>query len=266
MRMGELHAHDQLPSEHELSRIFSVSRSTVRQALQSLEADGLIYRRQGLGSFVCDRRVAQGLVHLTDFAQDMQRAGIRALSRILRQEIAGAVPEVAEALGVEAGTPVYRLDRLRLGDGEPIALDLTWLPPAYGRLLEGHDLTTLTLYQLLEGEYAIPILSGRYRLSAVAAGPEEAQVLAIHPGDPLLLIERTSRTLEGRPVYVQRRYYRPDRIVYEIEAARDSDSGASALPEEGLPLREFEAVFLRAPSRLRDLEVEPIDPDMPIES
>ena len=80
---GALGADAQLPSEHDLSARFGVSRVTVRRALQTLEADGLIYRRQGLGSFVSPPRVAQGLVRLTDFAQDMERAGLSASSRVL---------------------------------------------------------------------------------------------------------------------------------------------------------------------------------------
>jgi DNA-binding transcriptional regulator YhcF (GntR family) len=100
---GALEPHARLPSEQELGSRFDVSRVTVRRALQTLEADGLIYRRQGLGSFVCDRRVPHGLVRLTDFAQDLQRAGLDASSRVLHRGLVECPPEVAERLGVEAG-------------------------------------------------------------------------------------------------------------------------------------------------------------------
>jgi len=230
----------QLPSEHELCQRFDVSRVTVRRALQTLEADGLIYRRQGLGSFVCDRRMAQGLVRLTDFAQDLARAGLEATSRVLQRVQEPCPPPVAERLGIEAGASVLRLDRLRLGDGEPLALDRTWLAPFHAQLLEGHDLATETIYAVLEREYGIPILSGRYRITASAADAEVAQALGVAEGEPLLVIERTSRTVGERPVYFQRRFYRSDRMAYELELAREpgssSDGGA-------MPLREFEAVF-----------------------
>lgn len=238
---GALEPHARLPSEQELGTRFDVSRVTVRRALQTLEADGLIYRRQGLGSFVCDRRVPHGLVRLTDFQQDLQRAGLEASSEVLHRALVACPPEVAEALGLEAGDRVLRLDRLRLGDGEPLALDRTWLPPYYGQLLEGHDLARDTIYGLLEREYGIPVLSGRYRITARPAECELAQDLRIPEGEALLVIERTSRTVGDRTVYFQRRYYRTDRMAYELELERDP--GDTAAEAEGLPLREFEAVF-----------------------
>jgi GntR family transcriptional regulator len=230
----------QLPSEHELCQRFDVSRVTVRRALQTLEADGLIYRRQGLGSFVCDRRMAQGLVRLTDFAQDLARAGLEATSRVLQRAQEPCPPPVAERLGIEAGASVLRLDRLRLGDGEPLALDRTWLAPFHAQLLEGHDLARETIYAVLEREYGIPILSGRYRITASAADAEVAEALGVAEGEPLLVIERTSRTVGERPVYFQRRFYRSDRMAYELELAREP---GSSIDGGAMPLREFEAVF-----------------------
>jgi len=245
IRSGTLRPEDQLPSENELCQRFGVSRVTVRRALQTLEADGLIHRRQGLGSFVCDRRLPVGLVRLTDFGQDMARAGMVASSRVLHRANEPAAPGIAERLGVDPGSPVLRLDRLRLGDGEPIALDRTWLPLHHAQLLEGHDLTRETIYGILEVHYGIPVLSGRYRITADAADEATGAALEVPTGEPLLVIERVSRTLGGRAVYVQRRFYRRDRMAYELELARDPAQGSDPRePEGGMPLREFEPVFL----------------------
>ncbi|MEX1256733.1 MAG: GntR family transcriptional regulator [Gemmatimonadota bacterium] len=244
---GALEPHAQLPSEHELCDRFGVSRVTVRRALQTLEADGAVYRRQGLGSFVCERRVPGGLVRLTDFAEDMRRAGMEASSRVLHQANEPCPVPVAEHLGVAPGSPVIRLDRIRLGDGEPVALDRTWLPPYYAQLLEGHDLAGDTLYQVLEKEYGIAALSARLRISATVADDALAGPLDVAPGAPLLLIERTSRTLGAKAIYFQRRFYRSDRIAYELEVARDPErvgaAGSAGSESEGMPLREFEPVF-----------------------
>jgi len=248
IRGGDFQPDEQLPSENELCREFDVSRLTVRRALQTLEADGFIYRRQGLGSFVSDRRVPQGLVRLTDFAQDMRRAGLEASSQILHRAQEPASVGVAEWLGIAPGTLVLRLDRLRLGDGEPIALDRTWLPPYYAQLLEGHDLTADTIYGILEREYQIPAYSGRYRITAAPAALDVAEALAVCGGEALLLIERLSRTAGHRPIYYQHRYYRSDRVAYELEVARDVDSSSSSTgsasgEDPAMPLREFEVVF-----------------------
>jgi len=245
---GGLVPHVQLPSESELCEQFGVSRVTVRRALQTLEADGLVYRRQGLGSFVCERRVPQGLVRLTDFAEDMRRAGIEASSRVLHQESEPCPAEVAEHLGIAEGSPVLRLDRLRLGDGDPVALDRTWLPSFYAHLLAGHDLEGDTVYGILEKVYGIRALSARLRILSSGAEDDLAHHLGVRVGSPLLLIERTSRTLGDKVIYFQRRYYRADRIAYELEVARDAGTASDGAPSEAMPLREFEAVFRIADS------------------
>ncbi|MEM1269149.1 MAG: GntR family transcriptional regulator [Bacteroidota bacterium] len=237
---AQLAPHEQLPSEHELSQSFGVSRITIRRALGTLENEGLIYRRQGLGSFAAPPRVPQGLVRLTDFAQDMERAGYAASSQVLHRAPEPVPAFAAGPLGLDPGATVVRLDRLRLGDGLPFALDHTWLPPFYAQLLEGHDLNRQTIYSLLEQHYQIPVLRGHYRIEAVLATPAEAGPLGVARHAPLLLVERTSLTAADRPVYVQRRYYRADRVAFELELARDQGVEAHAA---GMPLQEFEPVF-----------------------
>ena len=240
---GTFAPDEKLPSENELCQRFSVSRVTVRRALQTLEADGLVYRRQGLGSFVRDQRVHQGLLRLTDFAQDMERAGLEPSSRVLRTGEEPCPEGVAPWMDQEPGSSVFRVDRLRLGNGGPVALDRTWLPSSYGRLLENHDLSGDTLYGILEKEYGIPVLSGRYRISAAAADTEVAGHLGLSEGAPVLFVERLSRTAGERPVYVQHRFYRSDRVAYELDLARDAaDLRADGSSAEGLPLRDFQVV------------------------
>jgi GntR family transcriptional regulator len=249
---GDYGPHDRLPSEAELGALTGVSRITVRRALATLENEGRIYRRQGLGSFVSAPELPQGLVRLTDFAQDMERAGLEATSRVLHRSVEGAPPAAAAALGIEEGQPTLRLDRLRLGDGEPVALDRTWLPPFYAQLLEGHDLATETIYRVLERECGIPVLRGRYRIESVLAhgGAEgEAEALGVPEGAPLLLVERTSLTVGERGVYYQRRYYRSDRVAFDLELAREQGAAEAAMGDgqhpatNGMPLLGFEPVF-----------------------
>jgi GntR family transcriptional regulator len=238
---GTYTVDDQLPSEHQLSEWFGVSRITVRRALQTIENEGLIYRRQGLGSFVRDRRTRQGLVRLTDFAQDMHQAGLEASSEVLRHEQVAAAPDIAQHLQVEPEATVLQLDRLRLGNDTPVAFDQTWLPLFYAQLLEGHDLAHETIYRILETEYEIPVLRGRYRITAVNAPDAIAHTLGVPVDRALLLIHRLSLTQGDKPVYFQRRYYRSDRVAYELELERTTSGRAD--PSGGMPLQTFEPVF-----------------------
>ena len=234
----------QLPSESQLGEQFKVSRITVRRALQTLESEGLIYRRQGLGAFVSDKRVPQGMVRLTSFVEDMARAGLEASSQIIRFQNEPCPETVAAELDVPPGKMVSRLDRLRLGNGEPVAFDSTWLPVFYGQLLDGYDLSKDTIYRIMEEEHGIPILRGRYRLDAVNADAALAAHLHVVLNKALFLIERLSLTTSDKPVYFQRRYYRTDRVRYELELARDSARWKAGEP--AMPLREFAPKFRNA--------------------
>ena len=231
---------DQLPSEHALCDQFDVSRVTVRRALQTLESEGLIYRKQGLGSFVQDQRLRSGLVRLTDFAEDMAQAGITASSVVKENTQVKAPTAVATKLDLEPNAMVRRLDRTRLGDEEAVAFDYTWLPPEYASLIEPYDLTENTIYSILETEHGIEVRRGRYRIEAVNAPNAVAEALHIPSGHAVLLISRLSLGAEDAPIYYQQRYYRTDRVAYELELER----GTAPTPATaGMPLRDFVPVF-----------------------
>ena len=236
-----LTAHDQLPSESQLGTKFSVSRITVRRALQTLQAEGVIYKRQGLGSFVQSAKVRQGLVRVTDFVEDMTAAGMTARSEVLFFGPEQPSTRIMRKLGLTDGQKVSRLDRVRIGDDEPIAFDSTWLPAMYARLLDESDLSTKSIYTLLEHDFDIPIRRGRFRIEAVNAPNDIAGHLNIPWGRALLLIERTSFTEQGKPVYFQQRHYRCDRVAYELELDRGPDENGD--DSTGLPVTEFEPVF-----------------------
>lgn len=219
---------DRLPSEPELIRQYGISRITVRQALDELEAEGLIVRRHGKGTYVAETRIEQELVRLTDFVEDMERAGQKPSSRVLAFEHGTASPALARSLHIPSGAEVVRVDRLRLADSRPVAYDTTWLPLRFGELLVGADLKRETIYHVLETRYAIPILSGSFILTASEATPQIATALEVSPGTALLVIERTSFSRKDEVVYLQQRYYRPDRVQYRLKLSRYGEQGGSS--------------------------------------
>lgn len=217
---GHFRPGDRLPSEAELARDYSVSRITSRQALDLLCSEGLLIRRQGMGSFVTAPKVSQPLVRLTDFVEDMAQAGLKAESRVLHFGEEKATPETAAQLELTAASRVFRLDRLRLANGSPIALDRTWLPPQFGKLLADEDLENRTIYEILEQDYGIQIATGTYTIEACNAVAEQAQLLQIEERAALLVFDRTSFATDGRVVYLQQRFYRADRVQYCLKVTR----------------------------------------------
>lgn len=240
----EVYAADQrLPSESEIGRRFKVSRITVRRALHTLEHEHLIYRHQGLGSFVQGHRLKQGLVRLTDFVEDMTELGLEPSTRLLFGGPVDPPADIFQILELAPNQRPWRLDRLRFGDDEVIAFDQTWLPGFYAQLLEGCDLERETIYHIFERRYGIPVLFGRYRIEAVSADAELAGHLSVPIGDAILLVERTSVTEQNRRIYFQRRYYRGTRVAYELELQRDPMRSPDRAAHV---VQEFEPVFRKS--------------------
>jgi GntR family transcriptional regulator len=227
-----------LPSEPELIHRHGVSRITVRQALDELKAEGLVVRRHGKGTYVAERRIEQDLVRLTDFVEDMELAGLKPHSRVLAFVREQASPTVAEALKVPVGAEIVRVDRLRLADERPVAYDTTWLPLRFGALLPAADLAHQTIYHILETRYGIPVEAGTFYITAAAASARQAALLEVATGAALLVIQRISYTRGSEPVYLQERFYRPDRVCYRVTLRRHDDIAGST---HGI--REFRPVF-----------------------
>lgn len=219
---GVLEKNEKLPSENELSEKFDVSRVTVRRALQTLENEQLIYRCQGLGSFVNDQRTHQSFSMLNDFTEELAGTGLKPSSKLISfgHENIKDRKGILSYLDIRNKEIAVKVERIRLGNGEPLAYDITWMPVFYGQLLENFDLETTTIFNILEEEFEIPIEKGCYRIESTLATPELAEYLNVEEKTPLLLINRITYTIGGKPVYYQKRYYRNDKIVFEIMTHR----------------------------------------------
>lgn len=240
---GYYEAGDKLPSEKRLCDYFKVSRVTVRHALQNLENDGMIYRKQGVGAFVSDKNLNSNLVRLTDFSEDMRQAGLESSSRLISLNKVDPVKEVNEILDIRPDMKLIRVDRVRLGSGKPIAFDITYLPPGYGQLLFDENLTTQTIYNIIEEKYEIPIRAGSYKITAINADDYISGHLEIEPNTAVLEIDRCSRTTADKKVYFQKRYYNPAYVSYVLELSRNDDSDATS--KDGLPLKDFAPSFAK---------------------
>lgn len=214
---GELAPDAAIPSERELMETYAVSRATVRRAIESLIAEGVLRRVQGKGTFVARPRV-QSHLHLASFTQDMRRRGKTPSTRVLRIESAVPTAEVARFFGIGANEALWRLERVRLAAGEPMAFEAGWYSMALAPDLGRHDLTQ-SLYALFSQEYGHSVDTADQTVWAESADADLARHLGVEPGAPLLAFERSSRS-RGEPLERVLSHYRGDR--YQIHISLDS--------------------------------------------
>lgn len=217
---------DQLPGEHTLCEQYEVSRTVVRQALGELEAEGLIVRHKGRGAFVAEPKIIESLAQkLTGFHQDMHERGHVPVTQVLTLDVIPAPAKIARQLEIPPDAPVVHLHRLRFVEGEPILLVTSYLPHTLCPGLEHVDFREQSLYAYLEQAYGMTIARGRRRIGAVAADAEQARLLQIAPGAPLLSLESVSYLEDGTPIEYYHALHRGDRSQFEVELVRIREQG-----------------------------------------
>lgn len=202
----ELTIGDAVPSERALTEMFGVSRMTVRQALDTLVADGILQRKQGRGTFVAPQRVDFEM-RLTTFGENARRRGWIPGTEVLDMGTVPTERTVAEALGCPDGTPMHHLVRLRSGDGEPMCIERAWIPAALipDLLADG---APESLYATLR-EHALGPTWGEETILADEAGPEEIRLLQMRT---VAVMRTERRTFCGDvPVMFSRTCFRGDR-------------------------------------------------------
>jgi GntR family transcriptional regulator len=208
---GQWQPGDVLPPESELIAQYEVSRTTVRQVLDMLVNEGLIYRQRGRGTFVAHPTIEQSMVRIVSFTDDMRQRGCEPGTVILRSELVSASEEIAERLEIESGEELARLDRLRLADGEPMSIEESYLVYRHCLGVLDGDYTRNPLREALDQRYGIRWLRAKQVIRAVQATSQLAKLLSIPQKAALLFIERVSYSQENVPIEFLRIYYRGDR-------------------------------------------------------
>ena len=214
---GELVPGSKLPREEALAASLGVSRMTLRQSLATLEGHGTIVRKPGRlgGTFVTEPKIVCDLTGLAGFTEQMRRANVRAGARIVSATTRRPTPAAARALGLERGGLVHEVVRVRSANREPLALEQACFPAAlFPDLLEQR--LTGSLYSLLTKRYNHAPHTATEILEPVIASREEATLLGVAEGSPLMLIERTAFTASGVAVEFARDLFRSDRTRITI--------------------------------------------------
>jgi GntR family transcriptional regulator len=218
---------ERIPSEPELSDTYGVSRGTVRNAIEQLVNDGLLRKEQGRGTFVISvvPRLRKDLEWLASFTQQLWDGGIKPSTEVLEAGLtsAGQVEgRVVEGFGLAETDEVEYIRRLRRGDDVPFAIQTVYLQPERcpGVLDEGTDLTQL--FKLYAERYNARIAFAHEIIRVAAASDEEAALLEIAPGDPVVIRDRISADQDEYPFEVLHSVDRGDRFEYRYHILSDS--------------------------------------------
>jgi GntR family transcriptional regulator len=208
-----------IPTERSLAAQFDVSRTTVRQALADLTVEGRLLRVQGKGTFAAEPKVAQRL-QLSSYTEDMRAQGREPSSKLIDIVEIPAEGELTTLLGIRSGAKVLRMQRLRLADNEPMAIETTHLPLGRFRGLRKYLSPTGSLYSVLRDRFDVEMGHAEETIETALAGPHEAELLGADVGMPMLLLSRHSFDTAERPVEWVRSVYRGDRYKFVAELNR----------------------------------------------
>lgn len=216
--VAAMHPHDPLPSERELMARYGVSRMTIREALTRLADEGLVYRKQGAGTFVADPETITKSLSLTSFSEDIRARRMVPGSRLVTAEHIEADAQVAHDLALSPGMPVVHLERVRTADGSPMCLENVWLPAdLVGTTLDEGEMASL--YEHLEAAGAGPERADQ-AIRATVVNPQEAKLLDVAAHSPALLVTRVTYDGAGRAVERARSVYRADRYDFQLTVTR----------------------------------------------
>jgi GntR family transcriptional regulator len=223
-----------IPSERQLSVDLGVSRLTVRAALDELVREGYLLRRRGSGTFVREPKIAQELT-MTSFSEDMRQRGMRpaGVTRSLKTTSAGA--RLGRFLNVSPSERIVVASRLRLADGETMAIETLHVRESLVPGLTPRDLEEHSFYELLEQRYGVVITSGDQTVEPTVTNVDESEALGVPLHSPAFEFERTTWSDTGEVVEFVRSIYRGDRyrLVTEL-SRREHPGGGAALVARGM--------------------------------
>jgi len=227
----ELPAGSGIPTERELCERFGVSRGTVRQALDHLEAEQRIHRHQGKGTFVAGPKMDH-LLELTSHTAYVRARGMEPGSRLIGVTREPADADVAGMLGIAEGEEVLQIERVRLADDEPLAVELLYLAAKRFDGIAAVLGESQSLYELLRARYGVELAWAEETIEAASAPEREAALLGTPSGAPVLVLCRQSFDPIGRPVEFVRSFYRADKFRFRTRLQPPAAPAGASLPAD----------------------------------
>ena len=212
-RVAALEPHAPMPSDAQLCEEFAVSRMTARGAMQRLVHEGLVYRVPGRGTFVAPARASRTASRILSFTDEMRRSGRVAASRVVERRVRASTADERRRLDT---TEVLVLRRVREADGEPVALETAVFPAGRIAPLLEADLGSASLFETLADAGLVPT-AGHATITAEAASSDDARLLGVRKGSPLLVERRLISDQDDAPLELTESRYVPDRYDIDVD-------------------------------------------------
>jgi GntR family transcriptional regulator len=220
IRTGQYKSGDRLPSVEQLASDLDVGRSSVREALRQLQALGLVTLRHGKGTFISAPKLQIGS-SLVSFSESVRERGMVPGGVILRKEVIPAPKDVADDLQLEEDEPVNLLIRLRLADGEPVAIETSHTPNRrFPELLEGPWTVDSSLYETLASRYGLQFLYALHIIHPILIDEGHSQLLQLPVGTPAIQLKSILYAQDNTPIESAIDIYHPDRYQYTVVLRR----------------------------------------------
>jgi GntR family transcriptional regulator len=220
IEQGWLRPGSQLPRERRIAEALGVSLAPVRQAMVDLTKEGYVDRTRGKGTFVRERKLVEKIQILGSFHASMRKQGLEPVVQVLSSTVGDAPRQVAEALQMKGSARVWCLLRLAVLDDVPVALLSAWLPAKYHRRMSSRDFGQDSLYDALAEVHGVEMTSADNFVEVGRAGLEDADLLRLTPGSPLLEVVGVTRDQHDGPAEYSRVLYRPEHFRFAIESRR----------------------------------------------
>jgi len=214
--------HDAIPSERKLEQRYNLSRPTIRQAIDLLSRQGYLYRVHGKGTFVSPPKLQKGMLELTSFSEDMRNRGLKPGQRVLEFEYVEPDSKIRRKLEItDNEKKVLRIKRLRYGDEEPMGLQDSYLALDSAHIITREEIEEGgSIYVILQEKFGLYPTEADETIEVTLATYEEAELLNIKEGSPLLLNERTLWSQDRKAIEFVRILYRGDRYKYFVRLTR----------------------------------------------
>jgi GntR family transcriptional regulator len=214
---GRFKPGDRLPSVAQLAKDLGVGQSSVREALRHQQALGIVEMRQGKGTFVNRPGPIQLGSYVTSFSGTVRERGMNPGARLLRCEVTVPDDEVKSSLALDDSERVNVLQRLRLADNEPLAIETSYTPyRLFPHLLDDRKALEGSLYELLAARYDIVVAVARQTVAAGLIAKGQSRLLKVAAGQPALDMRTIAYRADGTPIEYGRSVYRADRYQYTV--------------------------------------------------